>query len=398
MFRILIKDLRISPLRTFLTGFSMYIGIIAMISAVLVGTLGRNSLLSINAQIFGNTPTYSINISQMNFKDEKKTEAFFQKMNADPCEKAIVVSPNDELQFAPLEKLENLEDNPKGIYKKLSYIDTIYTSVGYNKIYNIPIYQGRWFTSNTESAVLEMVVNKSASELFSSPYAVASSKSSLSLIPLNVIGIVNDGKEWPVIYINVEALFYRIPNLFVAQNASIYWYNNSNLQMEDMQSFVSDLLYDTIGGSIENATRIDSGDNYDSVIDMLQLGLIVSATLLLFVSVLGQINIGLSSLEQRTHELLIRRALGASRLNISILVLGSQFILSIVVCLIAVITSMGIVQIISFILPVDSPISSPDYPIVAALAAVLTSVLTALLGGVIPAIKASKLEPALALR
>ena len=41
MFRILIKDLRISPLRTFLTGFSMYIGIIAMISAVLVGTLGR---------------------------------------------------------------------------------------------------------------------------------------------------------------------------------------------------------------------------------------------------------------------------------------------------------------------------------------------------------------------
>ena len=226
--------------------------------------------------------------------------------------------------------------------------------------------------------------------MFSSPYAVASSKSSLSLIPLNVIGIVNDGKEWPVIYINVEALFYRIPNLFVAQNASIYWYNNSNLQMEDMQSFVSDLLYDTIGGSIENATRIDSGDNYDSVIDMLQLGLIVSATLLLFVSVLGQINIGLSSLEQRTHELLIRRALGASRLNISILVLGSQFILSIVVCL--------IVQIISFILPVDSPISSPDYPIVAALAAVLTSVLTALLGGVIPAIKASKLEPALALR
>lgn len=55
----------------------MYIGIIAMISAVLVGTLGRNSLLSINAQIFGNTPTYSINISQMNFKDEKKKQKLF---------------------------------------------------------------------------------------------------------------------------------------------------------------------------------------------------------------------------------------------------------------------------------------------------------------------------------
>lgn len=52
MFRILLKDLRISPIRTFLTGFSMFIGIIAMIAAVLVGTLGRESLLSVNAQTF----------------------------------------------------------------------------------------------------------------------------------------------------------------------------------------------------------------------------------------------------------------------------------------------------------------------------------------------------------
>ena len=52
MFRILLKDLRISPIRTFLTGFSMFIGIIAMIAAVLVGTLGRESLLSVNAQLF----------------------------------------------------------------------------------------------------------------------------------------------------------------------------------------------------------------------------------------------------------------------------------------------------------------------------------------------------------
>ena len=67
----------------------------------------------------------------------------------------------------------------------------------------------------------------------------------------------------------------------------------------------------TVGGEIESINRVDSGDDYSSVIEMLQLGLIVTATLLLFVSVLGQINIGLSSLEQRTHELLIRRALGA---------------------------------------------------------------------------------------
>ncbi|URW85974.1 hypothetical protein M5E86_20960 [Blautia wexlerae] len=92
-------------------------------------------------------------------------------------------------------------------------------------------------------------------------------------------------------------------------------------------------MTDTIGGYWESAGRSDIGDTYDSVLSILQLGLLVTSLLLLFVSVLGQINIGLSSLEQRTHELLIRRAIGASRTNIVALVLGSQLILSIFVCL-----------------------------------------------------------------
>ena len=98
-------------------------------------------------------------------------------------------------------------------------------------------------------------------------------------------------------------------------------------------SALGDILTDTIGGYWESAGRSDIGDTYDSVLSILQLGLLVTSLLLLFVSVLGQINIGLSSLEQRTHELLIRRAIGASRTNIVALVLGSQLILSIFVCL-----------------------------------------------------------------
>lgn len=63
---------------------------------------------------------------------------------------------------------------------------------------------------------------------------------------------------------------------------------------------------------IESINRVDSGDDYSSVIEMLQLGLIVTATLLLlFLFRANQYRIVI--LEQRTHELLIRRALGASR-------------------------------------------------------------------------------------
>lgn len=124
----------------------------------------------------------------------------------------------------------------------------------------------------------------------------------------------------------------------------------------------------------------------------------ITSFLLLFVSVLGQINIGLSSLEQRTHELLIRRAIGASRANIVTLVLGTQLIISIFVCIASILLSLLIVEGISVLLPPDSPITAPSYPIFSAVIAVITSVIVALLGGLLPAIKAAKLEPALALR
>lgn len=44
MIRMIAKDLRINPLRTSLTALSMFIGIIALIAGVLVGTLGRDYL------------------------------------------------------------------------------------------------------------------------------------------------------------------------------------------------------------------------------------------------------------------------------------------------------------------------------------------------------------------
>ena len=140
------------------------------------------------------------------------------------------------------------------------------------------------------------------------------------------------------------------------------------------------------------------GDTYNSVLSVLQLGLLVTSFLLLFVSVLGQINIGLSSLEQRTHELLIRRAIGASRANIVTLVLGAQLTISVFVCIVSILISFFLVQGMGLFLTVDSPVAALEYPILSAVVAVITSVVVALLGGLLPALKAAKLEPALALR
>lgn len=138
--------------------------------------------------------------------------------------------------------------------------------------------------------------------------------------------------------------------MWQVQNANVYWHPTTGLTIEQIHSALGDILTDTIGGYWESAGRSDIGDTYDSVLSILQLGLLVTSLLLLFVSVLGQINIGLSSLEQRTHELLIRRAIGASRTNIVALVLGSQLILSIFVCFAAILISLILVHCIGALL------------------------------------------------
>lgn len=58
----------------------MFVGIIAMISSVLVGTLGKEYLISVNAQMYGWSPTYSFSITGSDFQDTIKMENFFREI------------------------------------------------------------------------------------------------------------------------------------------------------------------------------------------------------------------------------------------------------------------------------------------------------------------------------
>lgn len=374
----------------------MFVGIVAMIAAVLVGTLGKDFLLSINAQIFGFSPTYSLSIAGSNFTNAEKMEQLIEGLQKD-ASRAIVIRPSKATMFARMENLQQLKES-ENLYKSLSHVEVIYTTSAYDEIYNVPIFKGRWFDKIQKDSSLEVVVNKHGYSTYDSKYVVLSRKDSLNLTPFNLIGVINDGKDWPVIYVNIKPLLATMPSLLEADSGTVYWHGGEELNHEKLRTNMEDLLYDTIGGTVENVARSDSSDSYAQVVSMLQLGLIISATLLLFVAVLGQINIGLSSLEQRTRELLIRRALGASKINIAILVSSSLLFLSIIVCVVSIVFSMALTNSIHFFLPPDTPIRLPEYPVTAALIAVGCSVFTALLGGLIPAIKASRLEPALALR
>lgn len=303
----ILKDLRISPLRNILTGISMFVGIIAMISSVLVGTLGKEYLISVNAQMYGWSPTYSFSITGSDFQDTIKMENFFREIYNTDHFVAVTFSMLEEITVAPVASVSSLQDISDTVYKKTVPVDVVFTTSTYNKIYNLPMSSGDWFDSSEINKTLCMVVNKAAQNYFDTSYAVGNVESSLSLTPFNVVGTVNDGTDIPTVYLDAHSIELLVPNMWKVKNATVHWHSEAGITMRQMYSSLHDILEDTIGGNLDIIGKSDIGDTYNSVLSVLQLGLLVTSFLLLFVSVLGQINIGLSSLEQRTHELLIWR-------------------------------------------------------------------------------------------
>ena len=150
---------------------------------------------------------------------------------------------------------------------------------------------GDWFDSSEINKTLCMVVNKAAQNYFDTSYAVGNVESSLSLTPFNVVGTVNDGTDIPTVYLDAHSIELLVPNMWKVKNATVHWHSEAGITMRQMYSSLHDILEDTIGGNLDIIGKSDIGDTYNSVLSVLQLGLLVTSFLLLFVSVLGQINI-----------------------------------------------------------------------------------------------------------
>lgn len=122
MLKMILKDLRLSPLRSILTSVSMLVGIIAMIGSVLVGTLGREYLISVNAQVYGWSPTYSFVITESDFHDRNKMEQLFQRFEAIDDVAAVTFSMGEDIRFAPMKDLTPIP--PNDVYQNLMAYNT----------------------------------------------------------------------------------------------------------------------------------------------------------------------------------------------------------------------------------------------------------------------------------
>jgi len=160
---------------------------------------------------------------------------------------------------------------------------------------------------------------------------------------------------------------------------------------------VRNVLFNTHKG-IEDfsfRTQEDWADNIDAFVRNARVSGGTIAGISLLVGGIGIMNIMLASISGRVREIGIRKAIGATTENVFTQVLVESVVIAVIGGVTGLASAYGLVHLLGSLSPTEN---EPIVTVTALTVAFLSSVTIGILAGLIPAIKAAKLSPMVALR
>ncbi|NLJ65345.1 MAG: FtsX-like permease family protein [Christensenellaceae bacterium] len=379
------KSIMGNKMRSFLTMLGIIIGVVAVVVLVSIGQ-GANQSVSESIQKMG-TNLLSVNIN-MRRNNPINLDRVNEMRRLEGVAQASPVSNSSGTLKAGLNQYEDGS--------------IIATTPGYDVIRNYSLKYGRFITEpdvNNRSFVA-VLGQEAAEELFGSLNVVGESFTWKGY-PFTVVGVLNEigtsmigsGDNLIIIPYTVgERLFQRkgISSVYVSAMSA----DNVSIAQESLTSYMDRLMvgaYSSTKYNIYNQTTALKTLNTATNTLTLMLGGIAAISLL--VGGIGIMNIMLVSVSERTREIGIRKAIGATRRNIL-----SQFLVeALVLSLIGGLIGLGISVLATRLLEPALEMTLNISPSIAALS-VGFSLSIGVIFGLYPANKASKLLPVIALR
>jgi putative ABC transport system permease protein len=392
--QIAIESIRSNKMRSFLTMLGIIIGISSVIAIVSLGEGGQSAVTDQLNKIGATTVTIGIDSTKAQKSDYftlKDAEQIKQEVNT-----IKYVSPTVSERGTAVSSIASKNANISGV------------TTDYADIENYDISYGRYFNDleENEGKPVAVIDEDTAKELFGSADAVGKT---MDLGPtgagkkVTIVGIRSSAGSFGGVGPNA-AISVDVPISF-AQTMYSTNFTISNLTVsadskEDVEeagdSAVSILesRHNNRGKDIYTASNLfKQMDQINNILGIFTDFIGAVAGISLVVGGIGVMNIMLVSVTERTREIGIRKAIGATTQNIMVQFLTESVIISLIGGVIGMIIGITSSELVGKFVNV-TPVVSPTVVI----AAILFSSAVGIFFGIYPAKKAAALDPIEALR
>lgn len=401
-------------MRSFLTMLGIIIGIASIIT--IVSTIqGTNEQIKENLIGAGNNV-----VTVQLYQNDMQYDMMY---NPNPAGVSVI----DEEVRAELCKLDGVKE--VSLYRNREYAESVYylnkafngkvcgIDANYFSVNDYTVRQGRSFTVHDFAAVRKVAIldETAAKTLFGSDDPVGKTIE-IAKEPFTVVGIavrssafrpvINSVEDyqmyaetgqgvvflpesvWPIAFRfdepqNVAVRATSTDDITVAGKSVSDYLNAHQIAEQTAKN----------GFSYRNDDLLKRAEQLQEMSKSTNNQLIWIAGISLLVGGIGVMNIMLVSVTERTHEIGLKKAIGAKRRRILSQFLTEAAVLTGIGGLLGVLGGIGMSKLISQFMDTPSAISVP-----AILAAAVFSILIGLIFGIVPAVKASKLNPIEALR
>ena len=281
---------------------------------------------------------------------------------------------------------------------------TVYgTTPAYYEIQDLQLSMGRWLKkADIQNNSYVCILNETAAEELLGYIDCIGEGVTIGSVKYTVVGVLQDDDDSLTSVLTSGAMMAYVPYTSLVRLSttasmdvtSFYISAAQGKPLEDAETAIEEILLDRFDED-EDAFSISTQDiledAMESVTSMLSILLGGIAAISLIVGGIGIMNIMMVTVTERTREIGIRKAIGASRGNILLQFLMEAVVLCMMGCCLGIFLSWAILQIVSTVVSSTGMSFSLDGGVV--LVAVVFCFFIGIIFGLYPANKAAKMKP-----